>query len=229
MIRTLPVTQRLMLCPLLLGMGLAHADITVYADPSAFNAEVTAPGIETFFGVAQDAAGASPMTRRTQLGTLYYYQAEASSSSLLGAGTADENWLTANVATDVITFSHFAQGITAFGGYFFGSDFNGQYQLGTVTLSVTDVAGHTVTQTVSDATTSSFIGFVSDGAQIASVSLYSEQLPSGDSLWPTARQLVLGQSISAVPEPGSALLLALGVVGLLLRPRATPHSPAAVG
>lgn len=199
---------------LLLGLNLAHADITLFSDASAFNAAITSSGVETFFGVAQDAAGSSPMLRRTQLGTTYFYQAEASTSSLLGAGTVDDNWLTANVATDVITFSNFSASITAFGGNFFGSDFNGQYLQGNVTLSVTDSSGATVTQTLADATQLSFLGFVSNGPQIVSVSLWSQSLPSSDSLWPTARQLVFGQSISAVPEPASVLLLTLGLGGL---------------
>lgn len=204
---------------LLLSLNPAHAAITVVSDAAAFNAAITSAGIETFFGVAEDAASSSPMFRRTQLGTTYHYQAEASTSGLLGAGTEDDTWLTANVATDVITFSKFSAGITAFGGNFFGSDFNGQYLQGNVSLSVTDASGATFTQTLTDASQLGFLGFVSNGPQIVSVSLWSEPLPSGDSLWPTARQLVFGQSVSAVPEPTSALLLVIGLGGLGLMAR----------
>jgi hypothetical protein len=138
---------------------------------------------------------------------------------LVGAGSADQVWLTSNLATDTITFTGFSSSITAFGGYFFGTDFNGQYQLGDVVVTVTDADGNSMQQTIAGATTSSFLGFVSDGAPIVSVSLYSQPLASGDSPWPTTGQLVLGESVSAVPEPASGLLLAMGGAGLAWRRR----------
>lgn len=220
-----PLRGSAVLALLLLSLNPAHAAVTVYTDALAFTGDVTAAGIETFFGLEQGTASASPMDRRTQIGTTYRYQASASSSSLLGAGTADETWLTANVATDVITFANFSGGITAFGGYFFGSDFNGQYALGDVSVSITDKAGNQTTQSLLGATTQSFIGFVSDGAEISSISLYSSPMESSDSLWPTARQLVMGQAVSAVPEPASVVLMVLGLAGIALRLRTGLLSP----
>ncbi len=198
---------------LMLATAGAHAAMTTSSDASAFDAAVTSEGIETFFGVSQDAVGRSPMHRRT-FGTEYTYVAETSPSGLVGAGSADQVWLTSNVATDVITFTGFSSPITAFGGYFFGTDFNGQYQLGDVVLTATDASGGTLQQTISGATTSSFLGFLSDGDAIVSVSLYAPSLPSGDSVWATSGGLVLAESLPAVPEPPAIALLLGGLASL---------------
>ena len=75
-----------------------------------------------------------------------------------------------------------------------------------------------MTQTITGATTSSFLGFVSNGP-LLSATLAASQPVSGF-LWPTADNLTLA-SVGAVPEPETyALMLAgLGALSLLARRR----------
>jgi len=227
MTTSLSFKPALLLAALLSVIAPAQAAFSIFGDATSFRSATTAPGVDNFFGVPQDQAALNPMNRRTLLGETYRYQASATESSLIGAGTADEIWLTANVAADVITFSHFSPNVTAFGGYFFGTDFNGQYQSGDVTLVVTDASGLTVGQTLTGPTLDSFVGFVSSGPAIVSVSLYAQALPSGDALWPTARAVMLAQvapgallqTVSSVPEPASAALMLAGLTGLAMLAR----------
>ena len=197
----------------LLATSLAsQATITVYTSQAAFLSAVTAPGVDTFNDLSLSSAP-SPITRTAGA---YGYTGAVTTTSFFQAGTTADVWLSTNTATDAITFSGFTGGANAVGGLFFGSDINGAFAAGSLTLSATDASG-TVTQTLVGAANSSFLGFVSDGA-LSSLVVSSVQ-PASGFLWPTVNNLTL--AVSAVPEPGTyALLLAgLGVVGVLARRR----------
>lgn len=214
MIQTTLLKQTTLAAALLAAGQCASADVSVTQDETSFRAATTATGTDDFFGVPTTSAGASPMNRITLNGETYRYTVTASTGGLLGTAFPSDTAVGADTATDTITFDHFSTGITAFGGYFFSTDFNGSFMAGNVTLTATDASGATFTQTVSPADAWGFVGFQSSGPAITSVSLSSAQLPSGDSAWPNARMVVMGQAVSAVPEPSPLALMAVGLCGI---------------
>jgi hypothetical protein len=115
-------------------------------------------------------------------------------------------------ATDSITFFNFGPSISAIGANFFGSNISGIFQSGSIALSLTDSFGLT-SHTIINATTSSFIGFVSTGT-ITSLTVEAVQ-PGTGFLWPTVDNLTLAQGLTtAVPEPSTWAMMILGFAGV---------------
>jgi hypothetical protein len=205
--------QPLTLALLLATAGAAQATITVYTTLASFTAATSALGTDTYTGFSITATTPSPITRAAGA---YGYTA-STPNNFFGAGTTADPWLSSNVATDTLTFNSFGGGAQAIGGNFFGTNIAGNFLAGSVTLTVTDSSGP-VTRTISNATVSSFLGFVSSSAMIQ-MTLSAVQSPGV--LYPTLDNLVLARNAAPVPEPQTyALMLAgMGVVGLLSRRR----------
>jgi PEP-CTERM motif len=206
------IAKPLAVAALMVLAGTSQAAITVYTTQASYLAAITAPGVDTFNDLTI-ASTPSPLTRTAGA---YSYTAAASTSTFFPAGSSGDIWLSTNLAGDSITFSGFSSAVRGVGGLFFGSDIAGAFAAGSVTLTATDASG-SVTQTITGATTSSFLGFVSTGAFTSvSISAISAATP----LWPTVNNLTLGAA-AVVPEPETyALMMAgLGLVSLVARRR----------
>ena len=112
------------------------------------------------------------------------------------AGTAADVWLSTNDAVATITFNAIPANVRGIGGFFFGSNISGAFAAGDMTLVATDGGGAS-TQTITGATTSSFLGFVSTGP-LTSLTLTAVQ-PAPNFLWPTANDLILATAAAAPP------------------------------
>jgi hypothetical protein len=199
-----------------LALGLssnANAAITIFTDQASFLAAVSAPAIDTFQDFSIDGSTPGPLTRTVGA---YGYQASVSTTSFYGAGTSADHWFSTNTATDTISLVDFTGGVFGVGGNFFASNINGGFASGGVVLTATDADG-TVSHTISNAATSSFLGFVSTRG-VTGMTLASIQ--AGSPVWPTADNLILGgQVLSAVPEPATwaMMIIGFGAVGSMVR------------
>ena len=194
-----------------LASGSAHAAITILTTREDFDANTTSQTADTFSDLAiQDYLG--PITR-TAGGRSYTASTGPGSNHLYGGGDNGDGFLTNDAFADPITLSAFPTGVSAIGSYFFGSNINGQSVTGqTVIITATDADG-TVEYTLTGATKDSFVGFISDG-DILSLSFRT----NAANIWPAADNVVLAVD-DPVPEAGSTMLAALGLLGLAARRR----------
>jgi hypothetical protein len=186
------------------GAG-AQAAITVYTTQTAFVNHVVAPGYDTFDDLRYEPY---PDTLNRHAGA-YSYSAYSAGGLWGAGGTGGDWWLSNTYSHNPIVFSGFGGNVWGFGGYFFPTDVTGNYTPGSVILTAID--GTVLTYNLADATTGSFLGFVSD-TPLTSVVLGTD----GGDYWPTANNVVL-----AVPEPATygMLLAGLGLVGAAARRR----------
>lgn len=219
--KTLHRIRPWLLAALCAAAGTSHAAFVSYDTLAAFNAAVTTVGVDSFDDLSNGVSEASPLSRTAGS---FAYTATASTQGFFGAGPAADGWLTTDQFSDSITFSGFAAGVNAIGGFFFGSDLFGELLPGQgILLEATDGQGM-LSQTLLDSSTQSFFGFVSDGTLI-SLRISAVQ---ADMLfvWPTVNDLMLGSGdvtppVGGVPEPAS-LALALAAMGLLASLRRRP-------
>lgn len=192
---------------LTLAANAAQAQIVVYTDRNAFMAAVSSPGTDTFndlpiapiAGIQNRMAGAHSYTAAVGPISPYFYP----------AGSAGDVWLATNNLYDTMTFTPVTAGVNAIGGYFFGTDVAGQFQPGSDIQLVANFGSGQQAYTINNATTSSFIGFISLGDSLVNLMVSSTGV---DSCWPTANDLVLG--ITPIPEPASYSMLLAGMLTL---------------
>ena len=213
MLSKFSLIKPLAVAALLATTGAAQAAITVYTSLATFSAATANPGTDTFTGFSITGSTPSPLNRNA--GPYSYIVDTGPAGGFFGAGTTANPWLSTNTATDTVSFGAFSPGVVGFGGNFFGSNIAGTFEAGDMILTATDASG-TVTQTLVNPNTSSFLGFVSSTGML-SATLAAVQ-PATGFLWPTVDNLVLA---SAVPEPGTyALFLAgVGILGFMARRR----------
>jgi len=214
--RSLKLLRRPLAAAVLLALvGGSQAAISVFTTQASYLAAVTAPGVDTFAGLSVTGPTASPINRTAGS---YAYTATAP-DGFFGAGSAANPWLSTNTAADSITISNFGPAVSAVGGLFFGSDVNGAFASGALTLLATDALGATSTQTIAGSLTS-FLGFVSTTSMTSLV--LSAVQPAGGFLWPAADNLTLATgAVTPIPEPETyALVVAgLGALGVFARRR----------
>jgi len=179
--------RSMVIASLLCLAGTAQAGFTTYTDKAAFLAALSAPATDTFNDLPL-AMVASPLSRAATIAP-YSYTATATNGFFPGGAPADV-WLRPSAATDEITITNIPTDVRGIGGYFFGTDNLGNLQSGGDLIVQANAGGGGLGVGVLGATTSSFMGFVSDGP-IDSFAIRmsgSQTLPG--TYWATANDLI---------------------------------------
>jgi len=122
--------------------------------------------------------------------------------------------MSTNMESDALNIDFTGSPVTAVGGYFWPTDEDGGDLIGPISVSLSDGSGVSHVNLPS-ASSSTFLGFVTDGAAFISMSVSG----SGINDWfPTVDHFYVGQQI---PAPGALLLggIGAGLVGWMRRRR----------
>jgi MYXO-CTERM domain-containing protein len=216
-------TTTLALAAALVALALpARAAVTVYTTQASFLSQLGARGTDSFNDLVADTVvnptvftstgnhftrTAGSFEYRLNVGTWYTLFNNRDASNPADVRLSPEN------AARALNFNTFGQPVFGLGANFFITDVWGADTTGkSIKLTVTDINNAVTNLTLTNTTASTYRGFVSTVA-LKSLSVIAEK-PIEDN-WATVNNFTLG-STAPVPEPGSGLLAALGLAGLLL-------------
>jgi hypothetical protein len=210
----IPTSLRLLAAlVLLVAPASARAQFAVYTDLAAFLAATSGAVTDSFDDLPAGAVLTSPLARSAGA---FGYTVSTNTTELFAVGAGGDGWLSANTATDVVTFAGFGPRVRGVGGFFFGTDALGDVRSAArLTVRATDGAG-TTTRSLVGAMPGTFLGFVSVGP-LASLSIEVAEQPA-DLTWPTVDDLVLAEAaaVNVVPEPATVVGLGTGLAVLAL-------------
>ncbi|RVU44264.1 PEP-CTERM sorting domain-containing protein [Rubrivivax rivuli] len=192
------VTHVALAAALLAVSAAASAQTTTYTSAATFLANV-APGSYTE-GFADPFFSGEPSATFTGNGFTYTVSAPG---GVYGNGTL----IGTNLPTETLTVTFSGATVTAIGGNFWATNISDVFQPVPVTLTLSD--GTTTTFTPVSETTGSFRGFTT------TLGITSMTIASTAGVYAGMGNLTVG--VAAIPEPGTWLMMALGVGALLLR------------
>lgn len=212
MISSNNLRSALAVATLLALTGAAQAAITVYTTQASFLAAVGSAGTDTFDDLSVTGASIGPLARTAGSHSYSASVGTISTSFFPASNGGTDVYLAPNNGFDTIRASGFSAGVSALGGFFFGTDLNGLLTHATrLTVSATDASGTTTVALLSPGL-ATFRGFVSTGG-LTSLTLWAGVAEgSGEAgVFPALNNLTLAV---AVPEPQTWALM-LGGLALL--------------
>jgi hypothetical protein len=191
--------QRFALALGLAALAASSSAATVYTSSASFLANV-GPG--AYF---QNFNGLPSSPPESFAGGAFAYSI-AAPEGLYGSG----EFIGTNQPNEALTITFTSGNVSAVGGNFYATNLSDAFQAVSITLTLSDA---TVVTFTPSSVLDSFRGFTS-AASIASLTISGP----GAGLYAGLDNLTVGVA-AVVPEPGSALLMALGAVGLLVARR----------
>ncbi|MCU0633565.1 MAG: PEP-CTERM sorting domain-containing protein [Gemmatimonadaceae bacterium] len=193
-----------------------QAQITVHTTLASWLAAVTAPGVDTYDDLDVDEGFYDTPLARTA--GVHGYEL-SSPNGFVPVGVEPDVWMSQFFYLDGLTFSAFSSGVRGIGGNFFPTLENGSVSTGNLQVTLTSGA-FTSTQTLTNPTASTFLGFTSTVA-LTSLTVSVVQPSQTTGPFATVNNLRLGAAQTVIPEPSTYALLATGLVahGMISRRR----------
>jgi hypothetical protein len=187
---------------LLTVSSASAATVISYTDAASFLGAVQSSYLENF-----DSSTAGQQSGPVSFSSgIYQYSVDVPNDSVffLENPSSPGDFELSTSSTDFSIVFTFGAGINAVGGNFFATDTPGNVTAGVITVTLNDGT----TQILTDASATTFSGFVSAGTAISSLTVST----GGTGIYATVDNFYTG--VAAAPEPGSVLMILGGLSAL---------------